>query len=63
MNAPQIQRQEMRRAFYAGASALFTIMTTQMTEGDEPQEADMNMMDDIHQELNDFSDAIGAGRA
>jgi biotin synthase-like enzyme len=63
IQADRIQRQETRRAFYAGASALFTTIMGNMTEGDEPQEADVQMLNNIWRELNAFSDAVGSGRA
>ena len=63
IQANQIQRQETRRAFYAGASALMTIVLENLEGGDEPTEADLAMMDNLKAELDNFVAAVGAGRA
>lgn len=63
IRADAIQRQETRRAFYAGASALMTIILENMSAGDEVQETDLAMMDNLKAELDNFVAAVGAGRA
>lgn len=48
-DAPDIQFIEMRRAWYAGAGAVFAYITTGLTPGDEPNDDDlarMSMLDD-----------------
>lgn len=60
---PEDQRREMRRAFYAGAQAiLFKIIQVLAPEA-EPTEDDLQMMSDLHQELQDFAKLISQGRA
>lgn len=63
IGADRIQRQEMRRAFYAGANAAITIVTDNMSPSDEPTEADFALMDNLVKELNRFSEAVQSGRA
>lgn len=64
VGAHRIQRQEMRRAFYAGASAVLTILTQNMTTDEgEPTQADFALMDNLVQELDSFKDAVAHGRA
>ncbi len=53
-NAPAIQLQEMRKAFFAGAQHLFASIMTIMEEGSEPTEADLNRMSLISDELESF---------
>ncbi len=62
-NCSAVQRQEMRRAFYAGAqSILFGIIAVFAPET-EPTAADLQIMEDLHQELQDFGKAVKEGRA
>lgn len=61
-DAPDIQRSEMRKAFYAGATAFMGIMEELTDEDVEPTERDMEMVEAIHRELQDFAEAVGAGR-
>jgi hypothetical protein len=60
-NAPLVQLQECRRAFYAGAQALLHTVMRLSDPGIEPTEADMRMMEGIEQELQDFAKAVMAG--
>lgn len=65
-SAPEIQRVESRRAFYAGAIAAFYGMMTALAPGDrEPTEADMAVMDDLDNEFKRFlaEEALRAVRA
>lgn len=51
-DAPQVQRQEMERAFYSGAFAVFTLQMTEVAEkSDDAAEAQMQA---IHKELEDY---------
>lgn len=63
IRADRVQRNETRRAFYAGASALFGSILSNLTPGGEPEEPDMEMMVGIQDELDDFVRAVSAGRA
>lgn len=51
---PQIQHDEMRKAFYAGAAHLFASILNILDPGSEPTDRDMRRMDQIHAELNAF---------
>lgn len=53
-NAPQIQIDEMRNAFFAGAQHLFGSMMSMLEEGSEETEADLNRMRKIADELDNF---------
>jgi biotin synthase-like enzyme len=58
-----VQRRAMRRAFYAGAnSILFRVLQVLAPEG-EPTAADLEMMNDIHRELEQYAEMVKAGRA
>jgi hypothetical protein len=59
----EIQRIETKRAFYAGAhSILFRVLRSFAPET-EPTAADLQVMEDVYQELEDFARAIKEGRA
>lgn len=62
-DAPIVQRWETRRAFYAGAQALFTSILTMLDPGEEPTEADLSKMDHLEEELTSFKEDVRAGRA
>lgn len=63
IRADRIQRLETRRAFYAGASALLGSVMGELTPGDEPTEPDMDMMEDIQYELDEFvRSVVSSGR-
>jgi hypothetical protein len=62
-DTPEIQKREMRRAFYAGAQAILFRVIAAFAPETEPTEADLKVMDDLNQELNDFAKAIQEGRA
>lgn len=62
-DAPAVQRQEMRRAFYAGAQGiLFGVIAILAPEG-EPTDEDIRHMENLHQELQDFANLVEQGRA
>lgn len=61
--AERIQRQETRRAFYAGAQAVITIISSNLSEDREPTAEDFALMDSIAKELADFSEAVRQRRA
>lgn len=54
---------ETRRAFYAGADALFRSLLVSLDEDHEPTEADLMKMDDIDAELRQFAVDIRNGVA
>jgi hypothetical protein len=54
-DAPQIQLDECKMAFMAGASHLFSSIMVILDPGDEPSAADLNKMELIHKELDDFA--------
>lgn len=53
-NAPAIQLQEMRMAFFAGAQHLWASVMTFLDEDAEPTEQDLARMDKIETELTEF---------
>lgn len=61
-DAPPVQVQETRRAFYAGGAAILFRLLRLLESGDEPTPADLQMMDDIEAELAEFGRDIQAGR-
>lgn len=63
IDAPQDQRREMRRAFYAGAQAILFRVIQAFAPETEPTDADLQLMQDVHDELQDFAKLIEQGRA
>lgn len=53
-DAPQVQIDEMRSAFFAGAAHLFHSVMTVMESGEEPTANDMRRMEMIEKELQGF---------
>jgi hypothetical protein len=53
-DAPQVQIDEMRSAFFAGAQHLFASIMTGLDPDAEPTEADMKRLDLIDAELKRF---------
>jgi hypothetical protein len=67
-DASQVQLDEMRKAFFAGAQHLFATIMTVLEPGEEPTEKDLRRMDLIDRELRKFAfeltnDLKTAGRA
>jgi hypothetical protein len=54
LDAPQIQIEEMRNAFFAGAQHLFSCITDILEPDAEPTDKDIKRMDLIDQELRAF---------
>ena len=52
--AGPVQVEECRRAFYAGGAALHNIVMTMLSPTAEPTEADIQKMQDLHDELKEF---------
>lgn len=62
-DAPDIQRIECRRCFYAGAQALLTGIMVMLDPGTEPTDADLSRMEGISAELERFGKDVAEGRA
>ena len=57
---PEIQKMEMRKAFYFGAQHVFFSILTLLEPGQEATENDMKVIDNIHTELEKFVAEIKA---
>ena len=57
----RVQRQEMRRAFYAGAKVMLGLMSDLADEFDE--DAGAQQVEKLNQELSRFNDDVQGGRA
>lgn len=53
-DAPPLQIEEMRNAFFAGAQHLFASIMCFLDAGEEPTEKDMHRMSYIQHELDNF---------
>jgi hypothetical protein len=58
LNAPAIQLDECKMAFFAGALHLFSSIMNILDEDAEPTEADLDKMDKIHREMAAFTDQL-----
>ena len=63
VDAPQVQVQECRRAFYAGAHGVMAEIARLASPGDDVTPADDQLMESILAELVMFSREVGRGRA
>ena len=61
--AGNAQRQETRRAFYAGAQALMGIVMNSLSLDSEPTDEDVAVMEDLDAELREFVAKVKAGQA
>ncbi len=52
--SPDVQVNEMRMAFFAGAQHVFSTLMITLDEGEEPTERDLNRMSLIEAELQKF---------
>ena len=50
-----LQRSEMRKAFYGGASAMFGCVTGGLDADHEPTMKDLEYLDSLNKELHDFA--------
>ena len=57
LTAPELQRREMRKAYFLGAQHLFASMMSILDEDAEPTEKDMARMGLIFEELEDFANS------
>lgn len=55
IGAGAIQRWETRVGFYAGASSILSIIMDHLTPGDEPQQSDLDKLNELTKELDDFT--------
>ena len=62
-DAPEVQRVESRRAFYAGAFVLFQGMLNNVSHGPGHSDADDRLMEGLKDELEHFYAELKAGRA
>ena len=60
---PAIQRQEMRRAFYAGAESILFRVIAAFAPDAEPTADDLAIMDNLDRELKEFAQMVKEGRA
>jgi hypothetical protein len=63
LDAPQVQVQESRRAFYAGANALLVGIIGMLDPGDDVTTKDLAGMDALAAELEQFARDILEGHA
>jgi hypothetical protein len=57
--AGENQRIETRKAFFAGASAIFALLVKGVSPGTgEPTDGDMALMDDLAAEIRDFGEQL-----
>ena len=63
--APEIQITECRRAFYAGAQALFGFIGENITQTPKsgPSQVDINTVNQVHEELQAFCKLVVEGKA
>jgi hypothetical protein len=61
--APEQQFIDMRRAFYAGATALLESIMEHLEPGEDPTDEDLTMMDKLHAGLEAFATAMRECRA
>lgn len=59
--APLIQLQECRRAFYAGAQALLQTLLTAVSPGQEVTDEDAQVLERVQKELDEFAKAVESG--
>lgn len=61
-NAPPVQIQETRRAFYAGAGLLFEALTNAVGPDDVSEDAGMEIMRGVDDEIRQFLRGVKGGR-
>jgi hypothetical protein len=60
--APEIQRIEMRRAFYGGAFSILATCLTVVGDPAVPDEEGVKLLDRLHKECMAFARRVGAGK-
>lgn len=61
IRAPREQKQEMKKAFFAGAFAMFAELVNGVDDAPDITPSDMSMMDEIDAELEAFKLAMKNG--
>jgi len=64
--APDIQKREMRRAFFAGSFSLLRVMMGMMEDTGDPNEVteiDLQVMTWVHEEFQQYQKDLAKGRA
>lgn len=61
-DADETQIDQCERAFYAGNLSFFTIITRQLSHGNDVSKADIGMLTALKKELRDFAMKAGATR-
>jgi len=56
--ASDVQVRETRQAFFAGAAILFESLMIMLEPSDEPTDTDMQRMEDIQSEIDEFGLAL-----
>ena len=62
-NCSVVQKREMRRAFYSGAQSILFRVIASFAPESEPTEEDIQIMEDLSGELQDFAELVKTGRA
>jgi hypothetical protein len=62
-DAPPVQVVESRRAFFAGAWALYALQMNHLDEDREPTEADLKFMASLDAEMRQFGERVKKGWA
>jgi hypothetical protein len=60
VGAQDVQVRETRKAFYAGASVLFTVLVNGVSDSDEPTKGDMDLMEGLQAEIDEFGQELDA---
>lgn len=63
LGAPDIQKRELRLAFYGGCGLLMAKVLSNLTPGPDPEVADEMMLISMSKELADFMAAVHRGEA
>lgn len=62
-DAPEVQLVESRRAFYAGARSLFSLISGGLDADHEPTDLDVAYLDELTKELAAFARDVQEGKA
>ena len=62
-DAPEVQITECRRAFYAGAHTLMTLIMGNLNPARDPTQEDVDFLSGIQRELEAFTEGVLSGRA
>ncbi len=60
-NAGDVQVDETRKGFYAGAHTLLVLILKHLSGSDDVEDADLDLMDDIKQELDEYAASVMSG--